>query len=138
VNLHKSTGMLLGALILFRLYWRLTHRPPPLPASMPGWQRAASGWSHGLLYACMVLIPASGYIASNFSQWGVNFFNTVKLPPWGAENEGVYAFFNGMHGIATTLFVVLVALHVLAAAWHLIRKDGVAGRMWPGARGPQR
>src|SRR6266496_487235 len=29
VNLHKSTGLTIGVLILFRLYWRLTHKPPP-------------------------------------------------------------------------------------------------------------
>src|SRR5258708_20008800 len=35
VNYHKSTGMLIGLLILARLAWRLKHQPPPLPASMP-------------------------------------------------------------------------------------------------------
>src|SRR5262245_25092799 len=83
VNLHKSTGMLLGLLILFRLYWRLRHPAPLLPASMDGWKRRAARASHVLLYACMLIMPLSGYIASNFSKWGVNFFNVLKLAPWG-------------------------------------------------------
>jgi cytochrome b561 len=132
VNLHKSTGMVIGLVILLRLYWRLRHPAPPLPTSMQAWERAAAKWSHVLLYACMVVMPASGYIASNFSKYGVNFFNSVKLAPWGREDTAVYAFFNTMHEVTSTLFVGLIALHVLAALRHLARRDGIFARMWPG------
>jgi cytochrome b561 len=131
VNLHKSTGMVIGLLILLRLYWRLRHPAPALPASMPAWERAAARGSHVLLYACMVVMPASGYIASNFSKYGVNFFNSVKLAPWGMENAAVYAVFNTTHQVTSFLFVGLVVLHVLAALRHLARRDGIFGRMWP-------
>ena len=40
VNIHKSTGLVIGLLILARIAWRLTHKPPPLPASMPAWSGA--------------------------------------------------------------------------------------------------
>jgi cytochrome b561 len=131
VNLHKSTGLLIGLIILLRLYWRLTHRAPPLPASMPGWERVAAKWSHLLLYVCMVLMPASGYIASNFSKYGVNFFNSIKLPPWGVNDAAIYAVFNQTHIVTSSIFVGLIGLHVLAALRHLIRKDGIFSRMWP-------
>jgi cytochrome b561 len=131
VNLHKSTGMIIGVLILARLYWRLTHPAPPLPASMPGWERLAAKWSHALLYACMVVMPLSGYIASNFSKYGVNFFNSVKLAPWGVEDQQIYGFFNTTHVITSVLFVALIALHVLAALRHLFTRDRIFSRMWP-------
>ncbi|HEX2331891.1 MAG TPA: hypothetical protein VHI32_01835 [Burkholderiales bacterium] len=41
VNLHKSTGLTIGLFILLRLYWRLTHKAPPLPVTLPAWERAA-------------------------------------------------------------------------------------------------
>jgi cytochrome b561 len=132
VNLHKSTGMLIGLVILLRLYWRLTHRAPALPASMPAWERSAAKWSHVLLYVCMVVMPASGYIASNFSKYGVNFFNSYKLGPWGVEDATVYAVFNKTHLVTSWLFAALIALHVLAALRHLFAKDGVFDRMLPG------
>ena len=131
VNLHKSTGMLLGVLIFFRLIWRLTHRPPAYALSTPAWQRATARWTHVLLYAAMVIMPLSGYLASNFSKYGVNFFNRIKLPPWGIENPTAYAFFNQTHVITSTIFAALIALHILAALTHLLKKDGLFSRMWP-------
>ena len=129
VNLHKSTGMLIGLVILFRLYWRITHPAPPLPASVPGWERAAAKVSHLGLYACMLVMPLSGYIASNFSKWGVNFFNSIKLPPWGPDDKQVYEFFNGTHVITSYVFVTLIVLHVLAALRHAVKNDGIFSRM---------
>ena len=136
VNLHKSTGMLIGLVILLRLYWRLRHRAPALPPSMQGWERVAAKWSHVLLYVCMVVMPVSGYVASNFSKYGVNFFNSIKLPPWGTNDATLYAVFNQTHEVTAAIFVSLIGLHVLAALWHLARKDGIFGRMWP-LRSPQ-
>jgi len=41
-NLHKSIGLTIGVLMLARLGWRLSHAAPPLPDSMPRWQRNAA------------------------------------------------------------------------------------------------
>ena len=120
VNFHKSTGMLIGLLILARIAWRLAHRPPPLPASMPAWERRAAQANHVLLYACMVIMPLAGYTASNFSKFGVKFFNAVTLPPWGADDRSVYAFFNGLHVATSYVFVALIALHIAAALKHAV------------------
>jgi len=136
VNLHKSTGILIGLVILLRLFWRMTHRAPALPSTMPAWERMAAKWSHVLLYVCMVVMPTSGYIASNFSKYGVNFFNSIKFPPWGVEDAAVYAAFNQIHVVTSWLFVGLIALHVLAALRHLAAKDDIFHRMWAKRAGP--
>jgi cytochrome b561 len=114
-----------------RLGWRLTHRPPPLPSFMPAWERVASRVNHLALYVCMLVMPASGYIASNFSKFGVKLFNVVLLPPWGVDDKRIYAVFNTMHIVTSYLFVGLIALHVLAAVRHAFRRDGVFARMLP-------
>ena len=129
VNLHKSTGLLIALLILARLAWRIGHRPPQLPTFMPSWERTAARWSHVALYVCMLGMPLSGYIASNFSKYGVKFFNALTLPPWGGDNAGVYAFFNTTHVVLSYLFVTLIVIHVLAAVRHAIHGDGVFRRM---------
>ena len=37
-NLHKSFGLITGALVLLRVIWRIKHKPAPLPVTMPKWQ----------------------------------------------------------------------------------------------------
>lgn len=132
VNMHKSTGLVIGLLILARLAWRLTHKPPPLPASMPAWERRAAAASHALLYACMLIMPLAGYTASNFSKFGVKLFNAVLLPPWGADDRAVYAFFNGLHVATSYVFAALIAIHIAAALKHLFfPRYGIFRRMLP-------
>ena len=129
VNFHKSTGITIGALILARILWRLIHAPPPLPSFMPSWQRVAARANHFGLYVLMLTMPLSGYIASNFSKYGIKFYNAVKLPPWGVDDHRVYAVFNSIHVVAAYVFVAIIALHVLAALWHAARRDRVLSRM---------
>jgi cytochrome b561 len=132
VNLHKSSGIVIGLLILLRLGWRLTHTPPPLPAAMPSWQRHAARLSHAALYLCMLALPLSGYLASNFSRHGVKFFNLVRWAPWGPDDKTLYALFNGIHHRAALLLALFVAVHVLAVAKHMLfDRDGLLLRMWP-------
>jgi cytochrome b561 len=130
VNLHKSTGLMLGLLIFVRLGWRLAHKAPPLPASVPAWERAAARTSHFALYACLIIMPTAGYLASNFSRFGVNFFNALLLPPWGVDERRLYALFNTIHVVTSYVLVALIALHVVAALRHLYLRDGVFDRMW--------
>jgi cytochrome b561 len=132
VNLHKSTGILIGLLILLRIVWRLTHTPPALPGTMPAWQQRAARYSHAALYLCMLMLPLSGYLASNFSKYGIKFFNAVQMPPWGPDDKTLYAVFNQMHQVTALLLALFVGLHVLAVAKHmLIDHDGLLQRMWP-------
>ena len=133
INLHKSIGLVLAALVLLRLGWRLTHRPPAWPRSVSVGARRAAIWGHRGLYACMLLLPASAYIASNFSKHGVKFFG-LAMPPWGPNLPTAYAFFNGLHHVLAFAFSALVAGHVVLALVHLlVRRDGLFRRMWPWA-----
>lgn len=132
VNFHKSTGITLAGLILARLAWRLAHRPPPLPATLPAWERTAARASHALLYACMIGAPLAGYVASNFSKYGIKYFNLVLLPPWGVDDKAIYAVFNTAHKALALALAGLILLHVAAALKHaFIDRDGVMRRMWP-------
>jgi cytochrome b561 len=143
VNLHKSTGILIGLLIVLRIVWRLTHTPPALPDAMPAWQQRAARYSHAALYLCMLMLPLSGYLASNFSKHGIKFFNVVRIPPWGPDDKTLYAVFNQMHHVTALLLALFVGLHLLAVAKHmLVDHDGLLLRMWPrstvhGVRRPQ-
>jgi cytochrome b561 len=133
INLHKSVGMVTGLLILMRIYWRLLSAAPALPSTMPHWQQRLATAAHHLMYLCMLVLPLSGYIASNFSRFGVKFFNAITLAPWGPDDKGLYTFFNQLHSLSGWLLLALVVLHVLAAIGHGLRRDGVFFRisLWP-------
>jgi cytochrome b561 len=130
-NLHKSLGVLTGILVLLRVLWRLAHTPPPLPSQVPAWETSAAKWSHRLLYLCIALQPATGYLSSSFNKYGVKFFG-IALPQWGWEDKHLRELFANIHGVVATVLVVLIVIHVLAAIKHLvIDRDSVFQRMLP-------
>ena len=133
INLHKSLGITMAVLIVLRLAWRLAHRPPAWPASLPRWQQRGASVGHAALYVCMIVMPLAGYVASNFSKHGVKFFS-MALRPWGPDLPGVYGFFNGLHVATAFVFTALIAGHVFMALKHaIVDRDSVFSRMWPWA-----
>lgn len=132
-NLHKSIGVTVGVLALIRLWWRATHRPPALPDSMPSWEVTAAKLNHALLYACIIAMPVIGFLASNFTKYGVKYFG-LQVGPFFAEDQALRDALQAVHGFLSYVLVALVVLHVGAAFKHLLMdKDGVFQRMLPGA-----
>jgi len=131
-NLHKSIGTTIGVLVLLRLVWRARHAPPALPASMPAWESTLAKINHVLLYACLVAMPAVGFLASNFTKYGVKYFG-IPIGPFFAEDQAMRDNLQQVHEILSWLLGVLVIVHVAAALKHLlIDRDGVFQRMLPG------
>ena len=132
-NLHKSIGLTVALIVLFRIWWRHKNPPPPLPASMPAWQVTASKISHALLYMCLIMMPVAGFTASQFTKYGVTYFGMFKIPPMGPENKVLWDFFQGVHENTAYVLVFVLVVHILAALYHfLVVKDGVFQRMLPG------
>jgi len=132
-NLHKSIGVTTALLVIARLWWRAKNPPPSLPTSMAGWEIQAARVSHALLYMCLIVMPLSGFAATQFTKYGVKYFNLFKIPPMGSENKVAYDLLQGIHGVTATLLIALVIVHVLAALKHLlVDRDGVFQRMLPG------
>jgi cytochrome b561 len=132
LNLHKSIGLTLALLILVRLGWRLAHRPPPLPGTLPRWQLLAARANHGLLYLCMLVMPLSGFLGSTFSGYPIKYFG-MTLPTWGGKDEALKELLSVVHWASAWLFALLIALHVAAALRHRLARDGLFERMWPGS-----
>ena len=129
-NVHKSIGITLAVLILVRILWRLFHQAPPLPATMPKWERIAAKANHLLLYACMVVMPVSGYLGSSFTKYPILYWG-IKLPQWGWDSPALKDLFSQVHFVTVIIFIALIALHIAAALKHaLIDCDGIVQRMW--------
>ncbi len=128
-NWHKSVGLVLGLLIVLRGLWRLTHARPQLPQAMSRWQQRVAGTSHALLYACMLGMPLSGFLGSSLTPYPIKFFGT-QLPRLWQANSDLKALLGCVHAGASYVFMTVLALHVAAAFWHALRRDGVFLRMW--------
>ena len=56
---HKSFGVVVLGLSMFRLIWRLTHRPPALPNGMKPIEIFLSKLTHIGFYVLMIGMPVS-------------------------------------------------------------------------------
>ena len=130
ITLHKSVGLVLFALVLLRVIWRVAHKPEPLPPGLPAWQVKLSAATEGLLYLCMIVMPVTGTLGSMYQRSGLVFFGTT-LPRWVPANRDTAELFFGIHSFTVWVLVALVALHVAGGLKHLfIDRDQVFRRMW--------
>lgn len=131
-NLHKSLGIVVLGLVIVRLAYRLTHKPPPLPASIPPSQRLLAESVHIVLYVILFAMPLIGWIGTNAYGEPMNVFWSVTLPAVTGKNEAVSAVLWTMHNVLGLTLGGLILVHAGAALAHrFVLKDGVLGRMWP-------
>jgi cytochrome b561 len=130
VGVHRSVGVVIMAVILVRLAWRLACVPPAQYPTVPH----AVGWiaelSHAIVYAALVLVPLTGLLGTLLGGEPFMLFGAT-LRGSGAGHAALGDFFRGAHAIAAWTLAGLVALHVAAALWHLVRGDGAFWRMFP-------
>ena len=127
-NLHKSIGVTILALIGFRIYWRLTHRPPALLASMQAWEKKLAAFGHKALYVLMLAVPVSGLIMATYSKYGVKWFGIPLIP--GLDNKAMRENFVEVHEIVGIILLVVIIVHLLGALKHkFIDKDETLKRM---------
>ncbi|MBA4012639.1 MAG: cytochrome b [Phenylobacterium sp.] len=145
VQLHKSIGITVLLLSLARLAWRLTHRPPPLPAGMATWEKVLAKVAHVGLYVIMIGLPITGWIMVSASRIQVPTL-LYGVVPWPhvpglahvAEpaKSAWHGFGETGHEVLAWGAYVLVALHVAGALKHqLFSKDEpVLAHMAPGTK----
>jgi cytochrome b561 len=127
-NLHKSCGLTLLALILLRVFWRVSHKAPEFPATMKVWEKKLSHAVHHSLYLLMLLVPVSGFVMSVYSKYGVAWFGTPLVN--GLDNPQMRDVFKEMHEITAWVLLVIAALHIAAAIKHkVVDRDEVMRRM---------
>lgn len=133
-GIHGAVGVVALVLTLLRVIWRLTHRPPPLPASTPMLERRLAGAVHFVLYVLMILVPALGMPSLLYRGSGLNFGLFTTTSPFPRTPE-VFRPMTEIHETAAMVLVGLAAAHALAGLYHyFIRRDTVLQRMLPGAR----
>jgi len=140
-QLHKSFGLSILLLTIVRLGWRFGHKPPALPAAMPGWQKIIARITHWAFYALLFATPLAGWAMVSVSPLDVPtvWFGLIEaphLPFFGgvADRGGAEDLFQEGHEYLALSIVGLLVLHVGAALKHgFLNQDGVLRSMAPGA-----
>lgn len=148
IQIHKPVGITILVLSLARLAWRFISPPPPLPAHVRGWERAAACTVYVLFYGVMIGMPITGWLmvsASNtIGMYPISFFNLAHFPAYGpfthlpaSQMHRTHALFLSIHSAGAKLAYALIVLHVGAALRHqFIKHDEVVWRMAPFLRRP--
>jgi cytochrome b561 len=140
--LHKSIGITVLLLTLARIGWRLAFPPPPLPAHMAAWERAAAKTTHLIFYVLMLAMPLSGWAMVSASPL-IRVHPTVLYGyiPWpavpypGLDSDQLHAIrklAGRTHATLAWVAYATIALHVAAALKHQFwDRDDVLARMLP-------
>jgi cytochrome b561 len=135
---HKWIGVTIFALVALRLAWRLWSPPPPLPGSMPAWERRAAEISHRLLYLMLFAVPLSGWLMSSAKGFQTVLFGVLPIPDLLSKNPPLGAALEEVHWMLNKMLLGLVSLHIAAALkHHFVDRDEVLARMTPGLTPPR-
>lgn len=135
VQLHRSMGLTILALTLFRLAWRWNARIPPLPADLPLFQKLAARAIEYILYALLLLQPTLGLLNTNARGRRVDFYFLAELPPVLGPDKVLAKAAMAAHELVAYLLLALIVLHMAAALFHhFVRRDNVLNAMLPGRR----
>jgi cytochrome b561 len=133
-SLHISMGILLAAVFLLRLLWRLTRgrRLPDADRNFVAEQ--ASKVVHTLLYALLI-----GQIGLGFAlRWAQAepflFFGLFSIPTVIPIDHALARQIEGIHDNVAWMIIILAGLHAAAALiHHYWLRDGLLNRMNPSA-----
>jgi len=142
IDLHKSFGITVLFLVILRVLWRLTHRPPPLPADYRRWERVAAHSAHMALYVLILAMPITGWIHDSawsaaashpmFLYWVIPWFRLgfiTGLDP--ATKDYVHTLFGQVHTYISYGLYAVISLHVLGALKHqFFDQQPELQRMW--------
>ena len=115
-QLHKSIGITILVLSVFRLIWRLTHaRPAETEGGFTGFLAKAVHWG---FYAFMILGPLTGWALVSTAAVNVPtlIFGVIPLPhlPLSGDSE----IWEGVHELLAYMGMALFLLHVAGALRH--------------------
>lgn len=104
---HYWVGLVVLVLVALRLGLRFASGAPKPADAGPKWMEAAARASHALFYFLLLAAPVAGLLAFYLGD------------PWG-----------DIHSLAKPVFIVLIAVHVLAALYHHFwLRDGTLKKM---------
>lgn len=125
---HKSIGVLLGMLTLFRLIWKRVVKSPEIHGTRI--EVVAAKAAHHMMYLLLFVIFISGYLISTADGRGIEVFNWFTVPALGELFDNQSDLSGLVHYYAAVTVMILALVHALAAIkHHVIDKDETLRKM---------
>ncbi|WP_159652829.1 cytochrome b [Vibrio atypicus] len=125
---HKSIGMLLALLTLFRIVWKHVTPSPKVEGSAI--EVTGAKVVHLAMYVALIALFVSGYLISTEDGRGIDVFNLFTVPGAGALFENQADTAGVIHFYAGWALILMAAAHALAALkHHFINKDNTLRKM---------
>lgn len=129
-DLHRSIGLILFAVVVFRLLWRLINTSPRPLASHKRWEVVSAHVAHSLLYVLMFVAMVSGYLITTADGSSISVFGLFDVPSLTGRVKGMEDTAGAVHYWSTWALVGLAGLHALGALkHHFIDRDETLRRM---------
>ncbi len=133
VEVHKSLGLAVLALMIGRTLWRFFNPPPALPSGLPVWEYWAARLTHYAIYAVLFLQAAIGMGMVWAANSPLTFFGWFALPSPISPNPAIKELAKESHELLAFAIIILVAIHIGAALrHHFVLKNDILRRMLPG------
>jgi cytochrome b561 len=132
MTLHRSLGLSVFCLTIFRLGWRCRAHTPKLPADLHPLQKLAARANEAMLYLLLMAQPLLGLLQTNARGQQVDLFFLGLLPAVTGANRPLARQLHDLHALTANALLILIAMHAAAALFHhFIRRDAVLDAMLP-------
>jgi superoxide oxidase len=132
MQLHRSLGLSVMALTIFRLAWRRRARIPKLPDDLHPLQKVAARGTEALLYLLLLAQPLLGFLQTSARGQQVDFYFLFHLPNVIGTDRPLARQLHDLHALTANVLLILIGLHAAAALYHhFIRRDAVLAAMLP-------
>lgn len=129
-DIHRSIGLILFAVMLFRVAWRLASPTPRPLASHSRMEVIGAKVGHLVLYGLVFTAMISGYLITTADGSSISVFGWFEVPSVTGRVRGMEDIAGLVHYWATWALVVLAAGHGLAALkHHFVDRDDTLRRM---------
>ena len=130
VGVHMTLGVAILAIVVVRGANRFTHRTPPLPDTVSGFEHKLVVGSELSMYALLLAQPLVGWAMVSAEGLPVEVFGSLRLPRIAPADADTFFLLRQTHSVLAYLLVVVIIAHVSAVLLHtLTLRDRMLSRM---------
>jgi cytochrome b561 len=133
-HVHETTGILIFAIVLARIIWRLIDTAPEASPMGP-WMRFSARLVHLALYALLIALPSTAIVGAWLEGHPLTLLGIGNFGPMLPQAHDVGRAVSYVHTILGNVIIWAAGLHAVAALFHhFVLRDNILTSMLPERR----